>query len=217
MKLYARDTNTVLLFDEMEDLFRGQKNETFSKAFVNRIIETTKIPIIWTTNDLHEIGSAVLRRMVYNIAFEVPPVGARRSMWATYNKKYNLNLKEDVLNNLAETYDMVPALIDNAAKITGMAGISEKDIPEVLSSIDTLMNLGHKRNFDDKPPEKEYAPYDTHLSNTDTDLERLSAQIIKAKPMWSMCLYGSPGTGKSRFGKHLAQLIGKKSYIQESF
>jgi SpoVK/Ycf46/Vps4 family AAA+-type ATPase len=207
MKLYSRNKDTVLLFDEMEDLFRGQKNDNFSKAFVNRIIETTKTPIIWTTNAIEEggrnalaeIGSAVLRRMVYNICFEVPPVTARKSMWKGYNEKYKLNIEEKVLNNLAETYDMVPALINNAAKITSMSGISTDKIPDVLSSLDTLMHFGNKRTFDVKALERDYAPYNTALSNTDLDLDHLADRLIKVKKLkWNMCAYGAPGTGKAQ-------------------
>ena len=217
MKLYAKSTNTVLLFDEMEDLFRGQKNDNFSKAFVNRIIETTKTPIIWTTNSLKEIGSAVLRRMVYNVCFEIPPVSARRSMWKNYNKKYDLNIDEKILGNLADTYDMVPALIENAAKITSMAGIPTDQIPEVLSSLDTLMNFGEKRRFDDKPLERDYAPYDTALSNTDLNLETLSTQLMKSKKInWSLCLYGASGTGKSHYGRYIAKKLGMKIIIKKA-
>ena len=44
---------TVLLFDEIEDIFNKQDNHAqFSKAFINHLIETTPIPIIWTTNVL---------------------------------------------------------------------------------------------------------------------------------------------------------------------
>ena len=216
MKLYSRNKDTVLLFDEMEDLFRGQKNDNFSKAFVNRIIETTKTPIIWTTNSLKDIGSAVLRRMVYNVCFEIPPVAARRTMWKNYNDKYDLKIDDKVLNNLAETYDMVPALINNAAKITSMSGIPTDQIPDVLSSLDTLMNFGEKRRFDDKPMEREYAPYDTHLSNTDIDLKKLADQLEKAKPGWSMCCYGAPGTGKSHYGRYIAERLGKKIIIKRA-
>ena len=216
MKLYARSKDTVLLFDEMEDLFRGQKNENFSKAFVNRIIETTTTPIIWTTNSLKEIGSAVLRRMVYNVCFEIPPVTARRAMWNTYNKKYDLKIDENVINSLAETYDMVPALINNAAKITSMSGIPTEQIPDVLASLDTLMNFGFKRKFDDKSNHRDYAPYDTSLSNTDLDLKRLSDQLEKAKPNWSLCCYGAPGTGKTQFGRYIAERLGKKIIVKRA-
>lgn len=75
IKLFKNDKNTVLLFDEIEDLFKVDNNATFSKAFINRIIETSPVPIIWTTNSLLVVGSPVLRRMTYNINCSTPPEG----------------------------------------------------------------------------------------------------------------------------------------------
>jgi SpoVK/Ycf46/Vps4 family AAA+-type ATPase len=70
--------------------------------------------------------------------------------------------------------------------------------------------LGEKRRFDDKPLERDYAPYDTTLSNTDICLEKLANQLVKAKLNWSLCAYGVSGSGKSEFGRYVAKKIGLK-------
>lgn len=209
MKLFKNRPNVVLLFDEMEDLFKDSKNENFSKAFINRIIETTGIPIIWTTNDLKSLGSAVLRRMVYNIGFKVPGIKARRTIWQTYNAKYTLNLSAETLDKFSFDYDMVPALINNAAKIANLAKLPETDIPRVLKSLDTLVNYGFERKFDEVTQRKE-TPYDITCVNTGVNVSKLVDSLIDAEPGFSLCFYGPPGTGKSELGRHIAKRLGKR-------
>lgn len=208
MKLYSKDTDVVLLFDEMEDLFKHDANASFSKAFINRIIETTPIPIIWTTNALHVMGAAVLRRMVYNIGFEVPPVSARRIIWENYTKKYGVDLDAQTIDDLANAFDTVPALINNAVRISSLAGLDKSEIPEVLSSLDRLMNYGEERKFEFSTMKD--TPYDASCANTDIDLNELTERLTRAKPAFTMCLYGAPGTGKSEYGRYLAKALGKK-------
>lgn len=208
MKLYSKEKNAVLLFDEMEDLFKHDANASFSKAFINRIIETTPIPIIWTTNALGIMGSAVLRRMVYNIGFEVPPVSARKMIWKNYTEKYGVKLDEQTIDDLANAFDTVPALINNAVKISSMTGLEKDEIKEVLTSLDRLMNYGNERKFEFSVMKD--TPYDASCANTDIDLNELTERLIKAKPAFTMCLYGAPGTGKSEYGRYLAQKLGKK-------
>lgn len=208
MKLYAKEKDVVLLFDEMEDLFKHDANATFSKAFINRIIETTPIPIIWTTNALMVMGSAVLRRMVYNIGFEVPPVSARKLIWENYTKKYGVELDEQTIDDLANAFDTVPALINNAVRISSLAGLEKTEIREVLTSLDRLMNYGEERKFEFSTMKE--TPYDASCANTDINLEELTERLMRAKPAFTMCLYGAPGTGKSEYGRYLAKRLGKK-------
>lgn len=208
MKLYQNIPNTVLLFDEMEDLFKQDNNATFSKAFINRIIETTPIPIIWTTNSLYDIGSAVLRRMTYNIGFKVPPSSARKKIWQGYTKKYGVDIPESIIDDLALNYDIAPALINNAVKIAKMADLEDQDaISDIVKSLDTLVHYGAKRNF--QPVKQGDTPYNTDWVNSKTNITTLTGQLMSAKPNFSLLLYGAPGTGKSEFARHLAHKMGR--------
>lgn len=210
MKLYQKSTNTVLLFDEMEDLFkREDTNASFSKAFINRIIETTPIPIIWTTNDLMSLGNATLRRMTYNVGFDVPPASARKKIWQNYISKYEIDISEETVDELARTYDIAPALISNAAKIVHMANLKDNDsITDIIQSLDCLVNYGSKRTF--TPVKMKDTPYDASWVNTKTDLNILTRKLLNANPNWSLCLYGPSGTGKSEYGRYIAKELGRR-------
>lgn len=200
----------VLLFDEMEDLFKIDMNANFSKAFVNRIIEKTRVPIIWTTNDLRNIGSsAVLRRMTYAINFKVPPVDARRKIWKKYSKIYKLDISKETIEDLAVDFDVVPALIANAAKVVDLSGVPNEDICKILSNLDTAMHLGHERQLGKR--KKNHYKFEIELSNTNMCLNTLVNKILESKNQnFSMCLYGPPGTGKSAFARHLADKMKMK-------
>jgi hypothetical protein len=73
-------SDAALLFDEMEDLIgdaqpsqgdwlRGREG---SKVFVNRLLETNPVPVIWTTNAIGNVDPAILRRMSYVLKLDLP-------------------------------------------------------------------------------------------------------------------------------------------------
>lgn len=210
-KLFRKQTSKkiVLLFDELEDLFKIDTNAQFSKAFLNRIIEKTQIPIVWTSNELEVLGAPVIRRMTYAIEFPVPPAKSRKNIWTKYIKKYDLKVSEKILEGLATDFDVVPALIANAAKVAHLSNLEDETIEKVLINLDTAMNFGHKRPLGSKN-QQEYK-FEIGLSNADLSLENLVDKIIESgNKNFSICLYGPPGTGKSAFARHLSKAINMK-------
>lgn len=212
MKIYEKRNDVVLLFDEMEDIAKGasgdgNKEENYSKAFINRIIETTPVPIIWTTNTTWTLGQAILRRMDYNIEFNIPNSTARLVIWKKYVKDYSLTFTKDEVKSLAHNYDIIPAAIKNAAKVSAAGNLSYNETIDVIKNFDKLVNFGRERKF--TITKNSDTPYDLSVVNTKTDLVSLVKQLKKAKSNWSMCLYGPPGTGKSEFGRHIAEELGK--------
>jgi hypothetical protein len=79
---------TVLLFDEMEDLIGDAKPSSGdwvsgrqgSKVFINRLLETNAVPVIWTTNALGNVDAAILRRMSFVLKLDLPSPGTARQM-----------------------------------------------------------------------------------------------------------------------------------------
>lgn len=209
MKIYEKKNDVILLFDEMEDLtIKGNNTEeNYSKSFINRIIETTPIPIIWTTNDIENLGQAILRRMDYSIEFTVPNSKARKIIWKKYIKDFGLKFNKQEIDFLSYNFDIIPAAIKNAAKISKASSLTLDETVEVIKNFDKLVHFGYQRNFN--IVKNSDTPYDLTVVNAGIDLENLIKQIKKAKPKWSMCLYGPPGTGKSEFGRHISEKIEK--------
>lgn len=209
---HRNETNKkiVLMFDEMEDLFKMDMNANFSKAFINRIIEKTRTPIIWTTNSLNALGDAVIRRMTFAIEFEIPKVAARRKIWKKCNKIYKLKLSDESIEELATTYEVVPALIVNTCKVANLSGVGAKQVTRVIENLDTAMNYGRKRRRSGSDIHTK-ATFITSLSNADLSLDDMVENISRRQiSNFSICAYGPPGTGKSAFGRHLARKMDKQ-------
>ena len=93
--------NVALLFDEVEDVFPPISNDaaalmsrldngdgSFSassvsgKAWVNQILESNPVPVIWITNRIEQIDPAFRRRFQYHLELRSPPPGARVALVA---------------------------------------------------------------------------------------------------------------------------------------
>lgn len=216
-RLFAHTTKKiVLLFDEMEDLFKFDQNAQHSKAFINRIIEKTPVPIIWTTNNMQTLGSAVIRRMTFNIPFhKVPPASVRKNIWNKYIEQYDLNISKEKVESLSRNFDVVPALIANVAKIANLSGLNEDQLSRVLKNLDMAMNLGEEREFDED--EKTESKFKIEFTNTNYDLNKITNRILETKKAnFSILSYGPSGTGKSAFGIYLSDKMEMKYKIKKA-
>ena len=92
------NTQSVLLFDEVEDVFPPISNEAAQlmarseqmsapvsgsvngKAWVNQILETNAVPTLWVTNRIEQIDPAFRRRFAYHLELCSPPPGAREGL-----------------------------------------------------------------------------------------------------------------------------------------
>src|SRR5437868_4625795 len=90
--------NVALLFDEVEDVFPpistdaaqlmarmdtgdgALSGSVSGKAWVNQILETNPVPVIWITNRIEQIDPAFRRRFQYHLELKRPPPGAREAL-----------------------------------------------------------------------------------------------------------------------------------------
>ena len=87
-RLLAGDRRSLLLFDEMEDLLSGPqgmlaalfgssrsrgRSAEGSKVFMNRILEETPVPVLWTSNSARWTSPVLLRRMMFALELQQPP------------------------------------------------------------------------------------------------------------------------------------------------
>ncbi|MEM8627396.1 MAG: AAA family ATPase, partial [Pseudomonadota bacterium] len=57
-RLLAGSKKAAVLFDEMEDIAWQLLRRGGSKVYLNRLLETNPVPILWTSNNIHEIDPA---------------------------------------------------------------------------------------------------------------------------------------------------------------
>ena len=154
-----------------------------------------------------------MRRMTYNICCTTPSRKARRSMWNKYATEFNVSL-DDSTRKMLDSYDISPALIKSTMRVTstvlqGSSDASQKDIREIVQSLDRLVHFGQKRRFEIETEDPNEV-YDLTCVNAERDLEQFSTSLKNAtSSAFAICLYGPAGTGKSRFARHVAKTMDK--------
>jgi len=201
--------NTLLMYDEAEDIFESSGSFFFAppkrqkdKAWINRILESNTIPTIWITNNVESIDSAIVRRFDMSIEIPIPPKKTRVEII----KKYSQNiLDEKTLQMLAANQDISPTVISSATKVVG--SLQNANQAEAFTHLlnNTLKAQGYSeinKNSGVILPSN----YNPAFINTTTDLNALASGIKKNRNA-RLCLYGPAGTGKSAFGKYIAEVI----------
>jgi len=209
-RVLANSKNSCILFDEAEDIMNNGFSffdRRASKGHLNKILETTPVPVIWTTNNIHDVDPAFLRRMTYSVEFEKLTDNAKFNIWNKALKKNEFKIKKSKIKELAESYDIPPSLITNAIETTKLIGGNEDDFNDIVEKSAKLVTK--KKNVKKKNKEFSRNNYNIELVNTDISMEELTENIKKSgKLNFSLCLYGEPGTGKSEYAKYLADNLG---------
>ena len=210
--------DAVLLFDEMEDLlsapgsmfpwFPGATGQSRgrsdgSKVFMNRLLENTRVPILWTTNAARQTCPTVLRRMMYALELRQPSPRVRARIWTRQLGRQGIPTAESDAQALARDFNVTPGV---AAGATAAARIIDGgDIATVRQGVRSLSRLLHG----EKPPQRTPRDFDPRLVRADTDPVELADRLAeRGAQRFSLCLQGAPGTGKSAFVRHLAERTG---------
>ncbi len=215
---FFSNNNVILMFDEIEDVVGGNDAMSFfappkqqNKGWMNRMLENNPIPSIWITNDIYSMDSALVRRYDMTIEIPIPPKAKRKEI---IQKECGDMLNEKTIDKIATNEAIAPALVSRAAKVIGgTEKIDNKDAAFENIINHTLKAQGYPKiqnNTEEALPES----YDPSYINTDANLLQL-AKGIKAHPNARICLYGVPGTGKSAFGKWIAQYTDKPFVLKK--
>ncbi len=224
--------NTVLLFDEVEDVFPSNPSEMLNmflsdehhrgsvngKAWVNQTLESNPIPTIWISNSINQIDPAYRRRFQFHLELKNPPPQVR----ANITKKHlsGLNVSDEFVAKLAERRSLTPAQIHSAARFAQLTHGELEDSVEdlVLKQLDRAdAALGNK----DDAKGTEFRPcvttYDLSLLNIETrhPIEKIIG-ALKLKGKGTLCFYGMPGTGKTALGEHMAKSIERPLIIKKA-
>lgn len=215
--LLSGRSDSLIMFDEMEDIIEsdlermGNDSPVIeSKAYFNTLLETHQTPILWTTNNIHDIDPAFLRRMTLIVEFRTPPRQARERIWKRTLARHGMSLPDDFVSRLSASHELSPGFVGNAvvaAKLTG----DQQDVMTVLNSAARAMRarpLAALSESDD---------FDQSLVNCAQPVAELTSAMLRARDRnFSLCLYGPPGTGKSAYARYLAASLGMEVLVRRA-
>lgn len=211
-RLLADQGNSIILFDEMEDLFPGIDNGLFglslrrsgSKVHMNRMLEGNPVPTLWTTNDISACDPAFLRRITSTLELRTPPVTVRARVWQKLAKQHQVPLSRELCLELAHSMKDAPALANSALRAARIARGGTDDVRFAAIAIARAVRGGHTPSISHSAGQ-----FDPELANADHDLSLIAERFVAcgADNMGGLCLSGPPGTGKSAFARYLAERL----------
>jgi len=229
----------ALLFDEVEDVFPpistdaaqlmarldtgdGSPSGSVSgKAWVNQILETNPVPVIWVTNRIEQIDPAFRRRFQYHLELKSPPPGAREAL--VTRALAGTPVGEGFAQRLAERRGLTPAQVRTAVKFARLATQGEALEPP-LASFEALIErqignadkaLGTTPN--ERGARRVVTSYDLTLVNTESRFEVPKiVEALRRKGHGTLCFYGPPGTGKTALAEHIAQQLQRPLMIRQA-
>ena len=225
-------SNVALLFDEVEDVFPAIPNDTAQlmarldatdgassasvsgKAWVNQILESNPVPVIWITNRIEQIDPAFRRRFQYHLELKSPPPGAREALVSRALAASQVS--EGFAARLAARRGLTPAQIRTAvrfAELAGPAEATEAMIERQLAHADlALGGPGRERGA-----RAAVTHYDLGLLNVESRFG--IPQIVSAlqrRPHGALCFFGPPGSGKTALGEHIAAALGRPLLVRQA-
>ena len=212
---FLANQNTLLLYDEAEDIFDSfdslfSPKKQSNKAWINKALETNKIPTIWITNDIGSIDNAIVRRFDLTIELPIPSKSQRAKLIKKETKDI---LDDESIKLISENDHIAPAIINRAVKVVNSIECGDKtsSIKQLINN--TLKAQGYNTLIKDNTPTLPKI-YDPKFINTDANLNELVEGIKQCKNA-RLCLYGPAGTGKSAFGKYIAQVLDRPYLLKK--
>ena len=189
-RMFSGHRNTVILFDEMEDLLKGGYADTSarqgrggkrrvaradgSKVHMNRLFETNAVPTLWTTNDIDSCDPAFLRRITLVLELRTPPVNVRARIWRRLAKQHDVPLSREQCLEFAKSMRDAPALANSALRTARIARGGVDDVKLAASALARAVRGGRLP----PPATGGHERFDPHLANADHDLDMVTRRIV---------------------------------------
>ncbi|MGE0049740.1 MAG: AAA family ATPase [Acidithiobacillus sp.] len=199
-RILARQVRGLILFDEVEDVFYDwvpwAPRIGRHKGWTNRLLEEAQVPTIWISNNPEEIDSAYRRRMIYEIAFRLPPKRVRRQILRHHWESHAL--PADSLPEFVLEADLQPRDLRQLATALQLVQPTAEEQPRIITQM--LRQRGHR------VPTPSKIPFDLHLIECEQDLPKFLQELSDTEDA-RILLQGPPGTGKTAFARHLSERL----------
>ena len=206
-----RDSDTILLYDEAEDIFSGYIQKKY-KAWINRSLEENFVSTIWISNDITFTDRAILRRFDYILKVPIPPKKVRKAIIRKY-----ADLSDKTVKKLASHKYLSPAVVSKAIDTWQYTQSSEKELIKIINHMLTAQGYGKipKKKKKKKEENNINLPnfYSIDFINSNVNVKNLIKGLEESQRA-NICIYGIPGTGKSAFGKYIAKKLNKEVLLK---
>ncbi len=215
-EILGGDKQNLLVLDEAEGVFWGgaededlaprRRSQGPTKARVNQLLETNRVPTLWLTNSLAGMDPAFLRRFSFVLQVPVPPRSVRARLLNRATEGLGLS---PTWQQVASAHEgLSPALIHRAADV--VRKVCGADATLKPDDVATATLNGQFRALDlrllQEVSSTSTPSFRPDLANADTDLLAL-VEGLRASGRGTICCFGEPGTGKSAFGRYLAEAL----------
>ena len=203
----ANNQQALLLFDEIEDVFRSSDNAWGGainyKSWLNRQLEVSRVPCIWIGNRLGSMDDSQLRR--FDVVLEMAPPTRRTRRAMLQQRLCGWDIAPSLLDDIASNDAFAPAHYDRAARMLDrMRNREGVDAARVLC--DSLNEILQSRGLPVLGRGRRAVRFDTALLRTDQPIAPV-LDLLQRQPSGRLCLYGPPGTGKTALAAHIAECI----------
>ena len=208
---------SVLLLDEAEDIFQQQYGNLFgrvfgndneTKAWMNKLLEQNKRPVIWISNQIHHLDPAYLRRFTYCIEFPTAPRRVRREIASALLEPAGCSA--GMIETVSENRYLVPALVNSAANFARMVGGAQCPPDDSVRAHTTALLKAMGRNATAQIAQRA-TRFDLRYLNVqgNASAQRVleSLGVIKQA---TLLMSGPPGTGKTQFAAEIARQGGRE-------
>ncbi|AKJ31771.1 ATP-binding protein [Caldimonas brevitalea] len=224
--------NVALLFDEVEDVFPPLSTDTAQlmarlevgdglpsgsvsgKAWVNQILESNPVPVVWVTNRIEQIDPAFRRRFQYHLELKSPPPGAREALVA--KALAGVPVAPEFVAKLSARKGLTPAQVRTAVRFARLAGGDdgvEALIERQLCNADKALGAASP----ERGARHVVTQYDLALLHTETrfELPRI-VEALRRKGFGTLCFHGPPGTGKTALAEHIARELQQPLMVRQA-
>jgi transitional endoplasmic reticulum ATPase len=213
----------ILVLDECDHILNSRavfagNSDTITKGKINAFLDSSECGTIWIVNDADYLDSSVRRRFSYILDYPRPSLRQRAKLWSTIvSRRTETSISTNTIEKLAHRYPVSTgeftsalAVVDSLNTDTNGSLDDESIMEEVLRT--RVPAAGSPGTG--KLEELINDTYDPTVLRTEPDLQRLTGALTgrharegDSRIQARLLFHGPPGTGKTRFAKHLADRL----------